>query len=246
MLAKTFCCNKIPLQQKVFFMPLSQELFQKGMTPLPVTEVKQALANEATILLDTRSPEIFIHGFIPGSINIGLDARFAEWAGNLIALHTPLILVAEPGREKESLSLLADAGFQNFLGYAEGGLEAWQQAGEETDLIIEVEADELAMDIPFDEKLLVLDVRKPAEFAEGHIKNAINLPLEELNDVAAMASIEEDQNVYIHSGNGYRSVIALSLLKRQGLHNLRHVMGGWGKIKLEGRIETEKDKNTLN
>jgi hydroxyacylglutathione hydrolase len=113
-------------------------------------------------------------------------------------------------------------------------------------LIIDVEADELAMDIPFDENLVVLDVRKPAEFADGHVKEARNIPLDELTDPAAMAEIEEEQNVYVHCAGGYRSVIAASLLKRQGIHNLRNVVGGWARIKEQKNIETVKEKSVLN
>ena len=119
-------------------------------------------------------------------------------------------------------------------------------AGEEIDMIIDIEADELAMDIPFDNNLVVLDVRKPAEFAEGHVKDALNIPLHELIDPVNIASLEEDQNVYVHCQGGYRSVIATSLLKRQGIHNIRNVLGGWNSIKEQKKIETQKEKSVLN
>jgi rhodanese-related sulfurtransferase len=125
-------------------------------------------------------------------------------------------------------------------------LKPWVAAGEPIDLIIDVEADELAMDIPFDENLVVLDVRKPAEFADGHVKDARNIPLDELIDPAAMAQIEDEQNVYVHCAGGYRSVIAASLLKRQGIHNLRNVVGGWARIKEQENIETVKENSVLN
>jgi rhodanese-related sulfurtransferase len=113
-------------------------------------------------------------------------------------------------------------------------------------MIIGIEADELAMDIPFDENLVVLDVRKPTEFADGHVKDALNIPLNDLSDPLNMAALEEDQNVYVHCQGGYRSVIAASLLKRQGFHNLRNVIGGWNKIKEQKKIQTEKEKSVLN
>lgn len=102
------------------------------------------------------------------------------------------------------------------------------------------------MDIPFDDRLTVLDVRRLNEFAEGHVKDAVNLPLEEMTDVAQIAQLEEDQNIYVHCRSGYRSVIAASLLKRQGYHNLRNVLGGWQKIKDQKNIETTKEANVLN
>jgi rhodanese-related sulfurtransferase len=199
-----------------------------------------------TILVDTRQPDEFTQGFIPGSINIGLDGRFAEWAGSLLPFDKPILLITEKNKEKETLIRLARVGFSNMVGYVDGGFEAWKNAGEEIDVIIDVEADELAMDLPFDEKLIVLDVRKPVEYAEGHVKDAINLPLAELNDPLNMAIIEDDQNVYINCGSGYRSVIAASLFKRQGIHNVRNIVGGWDEIKKQKNIDVEKDSSVLN
>jgi rhodanese-related sulfurtransferase len=221
------------------------EVLEKGLKPLSIAEAKKEMERD-TIFLDSRQPDEFTKGFIPGSINIGLDGRFAEWAGNLLSFEKPILLVTEKGREKETLIRLARVGFSNVAGYLAGGFDAWKEAGEEIDLIIEVEADELAMDLPFDENLIVLDVRKPVEYAEGHVKDAVNLPLSELNDPLNMAAIEEDQNVYIHCGSGYRSVIATSLFKRQGIHNVRNVAGGWDAIKKQKNIPVEKDSSVLN
>ena len=203
---------------------MNAEINKEGLHPLSVEAVKQA-AQEDVTLLDTRQPQEFTTGFVPGSINIGLDGRLAECASQLISFKKPIVLITNAGEERESLEQLAKVGFSNFVGHLKGGFETWQKAGEEIAMIIDVEADELAMDIPFDEKLLVLDVRKPAEYAIGHIKDALNIPLDELADTINIASIEEDQNVYIHSGSGYKSVTAASLLKRQGLHNLRSFYG---------------------
>ena len=125
-------------------------------------------------------------------------------------------------------------------------IDAWKAKGEEIDMIIDVEADELAMDLPFDNKIVVVDVRKPVEFADGHVKDAMSLPLDEMKDPVHLADFEEDQNLYVHCAGGYRSVIAASLLKRQGIHNLRNVLGGWNKIKEESKIPVEKEKSVLN
>jgi len=113
-------------------------------------------------------------------------------------------------------------------------------------MVINIEPDELAMDIPYDDKLVVIDVRRETEYADGHIKKALNIPLTELTDPASMANLEDDQNIYIHCASGYRSIIAASLLKRQGIHNFYNVSGGWNKIKLEGKIQTEKETSVLN
>ncbi len=220
-------------------------VLEKGLQPLTIEQVKVALNNDV-MLLDTRSAADFTQGFIPGAVFIGLEGRFAEWAGSLLSFIEPLILVTDEGKEKETLIRLARVGFSNVIGVVAGGFAAWQAAGEIVDIIIDVEADELAMDLPFDPQLVVLDVRKPTEFADGHVAGAVNLPLSEMIDPAVMANIDDNQNLYVHCAGGYRSVIAASLLKRQGIHNLRNVVGGWAKIKEEKRIETEKEKSVLN
>jgi len=221
------------------------EVMDQSLKPLSIEQVENAILNNV-VIVDTRQAEIFALGFIPGSVFLGLEGRFAEWAGSLLPFDQPIIIVTDEGKEKETIIRLARVGFDKVQGYVEGGFETWKKAGKETDMIIEVEADELAMDIPFDDKLVVVDVRKPAEFAEGHVKNAVNIPLNDMTDPANMSSLEEDQNIYVHCLGGYRSMIATSLLKRQGIHNLRNITGGWNKIKEQQKIKTEKESSVLN
>ena len=221
-------------------------VLESGLQPLDLSAFKEAIGQEQAVLLDTRKSDVFVQGFVPGSISIGLDGRFAEWAGSLLPFDKPIILVTAPGEEKESVVRLARVGFDKVKGYLDGGFPAWQAAGEPIDMIIDVEPDELAMDIPFDENLVVLDVRRETEFADGHVKDAINLPLQDLVDPGSMVNLEEQFNIYVHCGGGYRSIIAASLLKRQGIHNLRNVTGGWAKIKDQKGIETVKEKSVLN
>jgi hydroxyacylglutathione hydrolase len=221
------------------------EVLATSLRALPVEEFKDMMKQEM-IILDTRNIEDFMRGFVPGSVSIGLDGRFAEWAGSLLSFDTPMLLVTEPGKEKESIIRLARVGLDKVQGFLDGGYQTWKKSGEESDLIINVEPDELMMDIPFDPNLVVLDVRKPAEFAEGHLKEAINLPLSDLVDPGSMANIEDTQNLYVHCAGGYRSVIAASLLKRQGIHNLRNVHGGFNKIKEQEKVEIVKEKSVLN
>ena len=221
------------------------DVLEQGLTKLSVEDFKKFI-NDDTIILDTRHADVFTNGFIPGSISIGLEGRFAEWAGSLLPFDQPMILVTEPGREKETIIRLARVGFDKIKGYLDGGYDAWKKAGEPIDLIIDVEADELMMDIPFDENLVIIDVRKPVEFAEGHLKDAMNIPLNDLTDPGSMANINEEHNLYIHCAGGYRSIIAASLLKRQGIHNLRNVAGGWSKIKEQEKAEIVKEKSVLN
>jgi hydroxyacylglutathione hydrolase len=219
---------------------------EKALTPLSVAAFKKLMADDNVLILDTRQATLFTQGFIPGSVFIGLEGRFAEWAGALLPFDKPMILVTEPGKEEESVIRLSRVGFDKMQGYLQGGFEAWKNAGEKTDLIIDVEADELAMDIPHDPNLVVVDVRRETEYADGHIKDAQNIPLNELTDVANVAGFEDNQNLYVHCAGGYRSVIAASIFKKHGYHNLRNVLGGWEKIKEEKRIKTEKDASVLN
>jgi len=220
-------------------------VLETGLQALDISAFKKWIDEDA-VLLDTRRSDFFVAGFVPGSISIGLDGRFAEWAGSILPFSKAIVLVTAPGEEKESVVRLARVGFDKVKGYLQGGFEAWQQAGETIDMIIDVEPDELAMDIPFDENLVVVDVRRETEFADGHVKGAVNIPLQELTDPGSMAQFEERHNLYVHCGGGYRSIIAASLLKRQGIHNLRNVTGGWGKIKDQKGIEIIKEKSVLN
>lgn len=206
------------------------EVMDTSMQALSVEQFKE-LADKGAWILDTRPATVFTEAFVPNAISIGLDGRFAEWAGSLLPFHHPLVLVTEAGKEKESIVRLARVGIDNVQGYLDGGLEAWRAAGEEIDMIIDIEADELAMDIPHDPRLEIIDVRKATEFEGGHVKGAINLPLDTLTDIANIASVDDENNLYIHCAGGYRSVIAASLFKRQGYNNLRNVLGGFAKMK---------------
>src|SRR5215212_2153189 len=130
-------------------------ILEKGLHPLTVDEFKKAMKDDNVVLLDTRHKDEFTNGFIPGSVFIGLEGRFAEWAGSLVPFDKSIILVSEPGKEKETIIRLARVGFSKVIGYVEGGFNSWKDNGEQIYMIIDVEADELAMDIPFDENLVV-------------------------------------------------------------------------------------------
>ncbi len=218
----------------------------KGMTPLSIDDFKQKVAANA-IILDTRNSADFTQGFIPGSISIGLDGRFAEWAGSLLPFNESMILVTEKGKEKESIIRLARVGFDKIEGFLAIGFEAWKDAGEKIDLIIDIDADEMAMDIAFDPNMVIVDVRKETEYANGHVKEAINIPLNDLTDPGSMANLDDHHNIYIHCAGGYRSIIASSLIKRQGIHNIRNVVGGFAKIaELSDKFDIEKDVAVMN
>ncbi len=218
-----------------------EEVMKGANRALSVAGFKAAVEAGAWII-DTRDSGIFTGGFVPGSVSIGLDGRYAEWAGSLLPFDENLVLVTAAGKEEESIKRLARVGLDKVVGYLEGGFEAWAAAGEELDMIIDIEADEFMMDLPHDPNLEVLDVRKPAEFAAGHVVGAANIPLDTLADPLVVAEVPEERNLYVLCGGGYRSVIAASLLKRQGIHNLRNVMGGWGALKEVKGLPVEKEK----
>ena len=212
-----------------------------GLKALTVAAFKEQITTFEPVILDTRNATLFTQGFIPGAISIGLEGRFAEFAGSILPFDKAILLVCEPGTEKESIVRLARVGFENIIGHLAGGFDAWAKEGEPIDLIIDVEADELAMDLPFDPNMVIVDVRKTSEFDKGHIKEALTIPLDELTDPASMANFDDNQNIYIHCAGGYRSVIASSLIKRQGIHNIRNVIGGFKAIsELSDKFDIEE------
>jgi glyoxylase-like metal-dependent hydrolase (beta-lactamase superfamily II)/rhodanese-related sulfurtransferase len=220
-------------------------IVKKGTGALDIPAFKLKL-KEDCLLLDTRPATEFTSGFIPGSIFIGLEGRFAEWAGSLLPFDKPIILITPKGKEEETVIRLSRVGFDKMEGCLKGGFEAWKKAGEKIDMIIDVDADELMMDLPHDPNLMVVDVRRETEFADGHLKDALNLPLNEMTDIAELAQFEDQQNLYVHCAGGYRSVIAASLLKRQGVHNLRNILGGWTSIKEQEKVKIVKEASLLN
>jgi glyoxylase-like metal-dependent hydrolase (beta-lactamase superfamily II)/rhodanese-related sulfurtransferase len=221
-------------------------VMETALRPLDLAAFKEMIKNDDTLILDTRPSALFTDGYVPGAISIGLDGRFAEWAGSLLPFDKPMVLVTEPGREKESAIRLARVGFDQMKGYLEGGFETWHAAGERFDLIINVDADEFALDLKFDPKLLVVDVRREAEYGDGHLVEARNIPLETLTDPGTMADFNDTDNIYLHCAGGYRSVIAASLFKRQGIHNLRNISGGFEAVRGMEEMEIVKENSVLN
>lgn len=221
------------------------EIKGKGLVSLDVAAFKEAIRSGAFVL-DTRAAKVFTEGFVPSSVSIGLEGRFAEWAGVLIPFTEKIILVTDEGREEESLIRLARVGFDHIEGYLAGGFKAWKEAGEAIDMIIDIEADELKMDLNYDPRMVVVDVRKELEFNGGHVQSAVNMPLDTLTDPLVMSQFEENDNIYVHCAGGYRSVIAASLIKRQGIHNLRNVLGGYEEIKMVPGMPLVAAKEVLN
>lgn len=205
-----------------------------GSRALDVTAF-EALANETgALLLDTRKPQVFAQSFIPNSINIGIDGNFAPWVGALLLdrMH-PILLIADEGRAEEVVTRLARVGYDNAIGYLEGGIDAWIAAGKETDSITSISADSFYEEYTGSE-VAVLDVRKPGEYDGGHIENAQTLPLDFINDT--MDKVDAGKTYYVHCAGGYRSMIFISILKARGYNKLIDVAGGMGAIKATGKF----------
>ncbi len=203
-------------------------ILEKGNVALDV-ETFEAMANhEGALVLDTRNEKDFVQSHVPKSIFIGLDGSFAPWVGALVPdLQQPIIFLAEPGREEEVVTRLSRVGYDNTLGYLEGGMTAWVDAGKETDEITSISAEELAQQFG-SEGLNVVDVRKPGEWEIDHIEGAENIPLDFINE--QMNKYDHDKQYHLHCLGGYRSVIAASILKSRGYHNIVDIAGGYKDI----------------
>lgn len=207
------------------------EVVAQGTTPLN-TEAFEKMANETgAIVLDVRNQKEFIEAHIPRSIFIGLDGGFAPWVGALLAdVSQKILLVVSPGREEEAITRLSRVGFDRTLGYLNGSIEAWKEAGKDIDTLESVDAEtfkkKLQSDIP------VFDVRNDGEYTVAHLQQAKLAPLGFLNDY--LNDFPENEKFYVHCAGGYRSVIAASILKSRGIHNVVDVAGGFAAIKNAG------------
>lgn len=204
------------------------EVIQNSSKPFSVEQF-ELIANETeAVILDVRHQTAFVKGFIPQSIFIGIDGGFAPWVGTLIKdTNQAILLVTSEGKEKDTITRLSRVGFDNVLGYLEGGFNAWEKAGKEIDTLTSVSADVLEDKIK--ENILVFDVRKPGEYESEHMNIAENTPLEFLNNY--ISEFPEHKDFYLHCAGGYRSVIAASILKARGFHNVIDVAGGYAAIR---------------
>ena len=207
-------------------------VIKRGTKALSPAEF-EAIANDTeAIILDVRHQTEFVKGFIPRSIFIGIDGGFAPWVGALIRdVKQPILLVVDAGREEETITRLSRVGFDNTIGFLDGGFNAWKAAGKATDDLISISAEEFKIRLETSE-IPVFDVRKEGEFTAAHIADAHFTPLDFLNDY--ISEFPTDKTFYVHCAGGYRSVIAASILKSRGIHNLVDVAGGFGAIKKAG------------
>ncbi len=206
------------------------DVYEKGLKPLAPEEF-EAMANlTGALLLDTRDPEMFSMGFVPSSVNIGLNGQFAPWVGALITdLKQPLLLITEKGTEEEAITRLARVGYDNTIGYLSGGITAWRESARELDVIRSVTAEEFEQVADQDPSIKVLDVRKPGEYESEHLEMTMTRPLDYINDWTG--EIDHNDTYYIHCAGGYRSMVAASILKARGVEQVVNIAGGYSAIK---------------
>lgn len=211
-------------------------VMKRGTKALTADEFDLVANETGAIVIDTRAATDFSKAFIPNSINIGIDGNFAVWVGTLITdIKQEILLVADPGREEEVIKRLARVGYDYAIGYLDGGFEAWKKSGKETNSIPSVTVEQFAMAEQANPEINILDVRKKSEYASEHIINAINAPLDYVND--SMLLVDKNKTYYVHCAGGYRSMVFASILKARGYNNLIDVDGGFKAIKESGMFK---------
>lgn len=202
-------------------------ILEQGVIALDVKEFNQTVEKNGALIIDARSNEDFAEVHIAGSWFVGIDDNFAPWVGALVTdLKTPIVFLADEGKEEEVVIRLSRVGYDNTLGFLEGGVEAWKSAGGETESVMEVTATEFAQS--FDESVNLLDVRKESEFKAQHVEGARNFPLDFIRET--IENLDKETSFYVHCAGGYRSMIAVSILKANGFKNLTNIQGGFEAI----------------
>lgn len=212
------------------------KILERGTQALSPKAFEAAANETGAVVLDVRHQDDFAKGHVPRSIFIGLDGSFAPWVGALVAdVKQPILLVTPEGREEETITRLSRVGFDQTLGYLKGGVAAWKEAGKEVDTVDSVNAEELKN--LMEKEIPVYDVRKESEYNAEHVEDAHLTPLDFIND--HMSEFPEKETFYVHCAGGYRSMIASSILKSRGIHNLVDVAGGFAHIKKAGIAVTD-------
>lgn len=214
------------------------DVMTTGLRALSADEFETAAESTDAVILDTRNAGVFAQGFVPRSINIGLDGQFAPWVGAMVVdVKQPILLVTESGKEEETLIRLSRVGFDVVLGYLNGGIDAWKNAGKEVDQVNRISADQFKSELTIGSSY-VLDVRKESEYRAEHVDEAYNKPLDYINEwFPEMTQLNEE--FYLHCAGGYRSMIAASYLKARGIHNFKEIEGGFKSIAEAGVSKTD-------
>jgi glyoxylase-like metal-dependent hydrolase (beta-lactamase superfamily II)/rhodanese-related sulfurtransferase len=213
-----------------------EKVLAKGTQALE-PEAFEAAANETgAVLLDTRNPQTFAQGFVPNSINIGIDGNFAPWVGSLIPdIRHKILLIADEGREEEVVTRLARVGYDDAIGYLKGGINSWKAAGKEVDSIKSISVEELTERAGRGAEINILDVRKDSEYGAEHLIGAENVALDYIND--NMSQVDKNKPYFVHCAGGYRSMIFNSILRARGYDNLIDIKGGFKALKESGKFE---------
>lgn len=203
-------------------------IIQQGSRPLDPVGFEMVATTIKALILDTREASEFAKGFIPNSINIGINGNLATWAGEMITdIKQEILLVTDPGKEEETMIRLSRVGYDNTVGFLDGGFEAWKKSGNEIDTVDQISAVEFEQN--YYDRMPVLDVRKKSEFVSEHIVGAINIPLHQINEY--LSEFPRHESFVVYCGSGYRSMIASSLLKQRGFNNFKEIAGGFSSIK---------------
>lgn len=205
-----------------------ESVLKHGMRALSPDEFEAAAESTGALILDTRADTEFAKGFVPQSVNIGLEGDFAPWVGTLIIdVKQPILLVAPGGKEEETVTRLSRVGFDNVVGHLKGGFAAWLASGKEADVIDRISAEAFSRELePAKDK--VIDVRKETEYAAEHVDGAYNRPLAYINEW--IKDIDPQEHFYVHCAGGYRSMIAASILQARGYRNFTEIAGGFKAI----------------
>lgn len=205
------------------------EVLEKSKKALSIDEFKNNMISENSLVLDVRTQKEFIKKHIPNSLFIGLNGSFAPWVGTLIKdVHRPILLIVEKGKEEEAITRLSRVGCDNCIGYLEGGIKTWEKSGNPTANLESISANEFIETLKLN-KINILDVRKVSEFENQHIEGSINFPLGQIQE--NISEINSKERLHVHCAGGYRSVIAISILKANGFDNLIDISGGFNEIK---------------
>jgi hydroxyacylglutathione hydrolase len=203
-------------------------VMERGLRALSANDFETAANETDAILLDTRNADVFRNGFVPNSINIGLDGQFAPWVGALIPdVKQQILLIAEKGKEEETVMRLARVGYDYVIGFLDGSFDAWKASNKEVDTIKRISAEEFAKNVDI-QKDTIVDVRRQSEYEAEHVENANNIPLDFINE--NIASFPKNEHFFLHCAGGYRSMIAGSILKARGWDNFTEIAGGFNAI----------------
>ncbi|MGG7035563.1 MAG: rhodanese-like domain-containing protein [Flavobacterium sp.] len=203
-------------------------VIKKSLKTLNPSEFKTLAQENEAIVLDVRHENEYVKSHVPGSVFIGIQGNFAPWVGTLIMdVKQPILLITPEGKEEETITRLSRVGFDNVLGYLNGGIEAWKNAGFEIDTMNSISPEQFASELT--EKSIVVDARKPGEYSAEHVENALNFPLDYVN--SEIEKIKKHDNFYLHCAGGYRSVIMGSILKLRGIHNFTNIEKGFSGIR---------------